>query len=152
MASQTARARALRQSGTEAEHLLWPRLRNRRSAGFKFRRQKPVGNRIVDFLCAEKKLAIELDGSGHGYPTRQRYDADRSCQLNETGIRVIRFWNSEVLRDVDWVLDAILLKLDPEKSRWTHVKPSPPSSPSRERRIRRRPDQVRGNKRSCNDL
>jgi hypothetical protein len=92
-------------------------------AGFKFRRQEPVGARIVDFLCAEKKLAVELDGSGHAYPIRQLGDAERTIELHENGIRVMRFWNSEVLQDLDWVLEAILLKLDPEKSRWARVDP-----------------------------
>jgi len=123
MVRQPARARALRHRATEAERLLWFRLRNRRLAGFKFRRQEPVGGRIVDFLCAEKKLTVELDGSGHAYPIHQLGDTERTIELHENGIRVIQFWNSAGLQDLDWVLDTILLKLDSEKSRWARVDP-----------------------------
>jgi very-short-patch-repair endonuclease len=87
--------------------LLWSRLRDRQLGGFKFRRQAPVGGRIVDFLCPEKRLAIELDGSGHGYSAGERRDRKRAIQLEKHGLRIIRFWNPQVLRDLEWVLDQI---------------------------------------------
>jgi very-short-patch-repair endonuclease len=118
MRRPTAPARALRQRATPAERLLWSRLRDRRLGGFKFRRQAPVGGRIVDFLCLEKRLAIELDGSGHGYPAGEWRDRKRTIQLEKEGLRIIRFWNPQVLRDLEWVLDQILWELDPAKSRW----------------------------------
>jgi very-short-patch-repair endonuclease len=98
--------------------LLWSRLRDRQLGGFKFRRQAPVGGRIVDFLCPEKRLAIELDGSGHGYSAGERRDRKRAIQLEKHGLRIIRFWNPQVLRDLEWVLDQMLWELDPAKSRW----------------------------------
>jgi very-short-patch-repair endonuclease len=98
--------------------------------GYKFRRQHPIGDRVVDFFCHDAKLAIELDGSGHGYARREAADMARTSELLASGIRVIRFWNGEVLGDLQWVIEAILLQLDVEKSRWGSVDPpSPQSSP-----------------------
>ena len=124
-----AQARHLRKCRTPAEGLLWSHLRNRKLCGFKFRRQHSIGTRVVDFFCLEA-LAIELDGSGHGFAGRQNAGAKRTLELEDGGLRIMRFWNSEVLEDVGWVLDAILLELDVEKSRWATTRgPSPQSSP-----------------------
>ena len=101
----TLRARELRRSSTPAERLLWSRLRDRRVDGFKFRRQYPVEGFIVDFLCAEKSLVIEIDGGQH--QTTTEYDARRTEALNGSGYRVLRFWNNEVLEQLDGVLDVI---------------------------------------------
>ena len=108
MARVVIQARQLRKSSTPAERLLWSCLRNQQLYGYKFRRQHPVGNRILDFFCAEAQLAIELDGSGHAFVSRQRTDAARSAELQESGIRVIRFWNTEVLTNVGSVVDEVI--------------------------------------------
>jgi len=123
-------ARRLRKTETAAEKRLWAHLRNRRLAGLKFRRQHPLGRRVVDFFCVEAKLAVELDGSGHRRHFGQTADLDREMELHERGIRVLRFINHEVLSNLDGVLNAIVYAADPEKSLWATVKrPSPKSSP-----------------------
>ncbi|MCY4572641.1 MAG: endonuclease domain-containing protein [Gemmatimonadetes bacterium] len=106
----TERARELRRQSTDAERMLWSRLRDRRLRGIKFRRQAQIGQYIVDFLCMERRLIIELDG-GHHADQRDSDDA-RTRALESDGFRVLRFWNNEVLREPDSVLEAILLHLD----------------------------------------
>jgi len=100
-----SRAKLLRENMTEAECCLWDFLRNRRLARLKFRRQVVVGNYIVDFLCREKQLVIELDGGLH--IKRQKKDAKRTRFLNSQGFTVIRFWNSDVLLHTEAVLEHI---------------------------------------------
>ncbi len=118
MARANQQARHLRKAATAPEKRLWSRLRNRQLAGLKFRRQEPIYGRIVDFFCAEARLAIELDGSGHSRPVTRTLDLDREIDLHEKGIRLIRLYNKEVLDNLDGVLNAILLAADPEKSLW----------------------------------
>ena len=100
-------ARELRKKSTEAEVVLWERLRNRYFARFKFRRQHVVGDYILDFYCSVARLAIELDGSGHAEEDQAAYDAYRTEVLQARGIRVLRFWNHEVLHRTDAVMDEI---------------------------------------------
>ena len=100
-------ARSLRSSQTDAENLLWMLLRSRRLAGFKFRRQHPVGKYILDFYCHEVKLAVELDGSGHNDDKQACYDNERSINLMDSGFMVLRFWNDEVLKNTCVVLEVI---------------------------------------------
>jgi very-short-patch-repair endonuclease len=90
-----ALARTLRRNQTDAERKLWSRIRNRQLLGFKFRRQFPIAPYIVDFVCAEARLIVELDGSQHR--TAQEYDRKRSEYLMQCGYRVIRFWDNDVL-------------------------------------------------------
>ena len=97
-------ARTLRRNATDAETKLWQRLRNRQLGGLKFRRQATIGYHVVDFLCAEKRLVVELDGGQH---TPER-DAARTAQLEALGYRVIRFWNNDALGNTDGVLETIL--------------------------------------------
>ena len=106
----TARARRLRRQSTDAEEALWRLLRNRQLAGCKFRRQTPVGKYIVDYMCFEKKLVIEIDGGQH----QLRVDADskRTKWLESQGFRVIRFWNNEVLTEPETIQEAILNELE----------------------------------------
>ncbi len=78
----------------------------------------PIGDRIVDFFCAEADLAIELDGSGHTRHFTRASDLDREIDLHEQGIRIIRFFNSQVDENLQGVLNAILYTADPEKSLW----------------------------------
>ncbi|MCC6919425.1 MAG: endonuclease domain-containing protein [Alphaproteobacteria bacterium] len=106
------RARRLRQEQTDAERLLWGHLRARRLGGYKFKRQDPRSPFIVDFLCAERGLVVELDGSQHGEDVALAYDAWRTVRLNAEGLRVIRFWNSDVLKHLRFVLDDILRALE----------------------------------------
>jgi len=96
--------RVLRNNVTGAEKILWKKLK-RKQLGFQFRRQFGVGSYILDFYCPEKKLAIELDGGFHR--KRKEYDKDRTEYLNKLGIIVLRFWNNEVLSDVDGVVEKI---------------------------------------------
>ena len=102
------RARSLRKSSTNAERLIWFRLRNNR-LGVKFRRQVPIDNYIVDFVCFEKRLVIEIDGSQHF--DNEAYDSVRTQRLNALGFNVIRFWNNEVLEDLSLVMDVIFSKV-----------------------------------------
>jgi very-short-patch-repair endonuclease len=82
---------------TDAERLLWSVLRNRRFAHFKFRRQVPIGSFIVDFVCFDRRLILELDGGQHKRQTQ--YDAERARWLEEQGYRVVRIWNHEFFQD-----------------------------------------------------
>lgn len=88
-------ARELRRNQTDDEKALWRALRGRRFAGFKFRRQHAAGDHILDFYCADAKLAVELDGSQHGHPEGMHRDAEREKFLSELGIATLRFWNSQ---------------------------------------------------------
>lgn len=91
---------------------------NRKLGGLKFRRQVPIGERIVDFFCADAHLAVELDGSGHCHHFTETSDLDRAIELHEKGIRIIRFYNSQIDENLDGVLNAIWYAADPEKSLW----------------------------------
>jgi very-short-patch-repair endonuclease len=102
-------ARKMRKDAPDAESYLWQFLRDRRLCGYKFRRQHPVGRYILDFYCKQTKLAIELDGGQH--QEQVTYDDRRTAQLNATGIKVIRFWNNEVLTLPEQVLEEILFNL-----------------------------------------
>lgn len=99
--------RELRQSSTKAEKILWEYLRNRKFDGLKFRRQHPIDKFIADFYCHEKKLIVELDGAFHDDKMNTYYDKARTYELAETGIKVIRFRNSEVENNISFVLTEI---------------------------------------------
>ena len=103
---EITRARALRNNPTEAEKALWSHLRYRQLDGYRFRRQGPIGNYIVDFVCLENRLVIELDG-GQRLESNS-YDATRTSDLNSIGYSVIRSWNNQVLTEMDGVKEAIL--------------------------------------------
>src|SRR5262245_28812990 len=105
MSQPLDRARKLRKDLTDTERFVWGKLRNRRFAQFKFRRQVPLGAFIVDFICFQNRLIVELDGGQH---TLQReYDAQRTAWLEAQGFQLIRFWNHDVLTDWDAVEEAI---------------------------------------------
>jgi very-short-patch-repair endonuclease len=103
--TRTKLARRLRRDATNVERILWFALRERLPA-WKFRRQHPIGGRVVDFACPERKLAIELDGGQHAL--REEADEHRSAELAERGYRVVRFWNSDVLNNLDGVLETLI--------------------------------------------
>ena len=99
------RARELRKNPTDAERLLWRQLRSWQLDGYKFRRQQLIGNYIVDFVCLEKRLIIELDGGQHA--EQNGYDAERDSWLREQGFVVLRFWNNDVIENIDGVTEVI---------------------------------------------
>jgi very-short-patch-repair endonuclease len=103
------RARALRHAATDAERYLWRHLRCRRLAGFRFRRQYPIAGGIADFACVEARLLVELDGSQH--LDRIHEDQQRTARLQRNGYRVVRFWNDDVIRQTEAVLEEILRHL-----------------------------------------
>ena len=109
MKDSNLRARRLRKDLTDAERRLWSILRGRRLNEFKFRRQQPIGSYIVDFVCFERKLVIEVDGSQH--QEQVNYDEERTKWLNSQGFEVLRLWNNQVLSDPDSVSEAILLRV-----------------------------------------
>ena len=101
----TFRARALRRAATPAERALWERLRGRRLAGFKFRRQHPVGPYVLDFYCERAALAVEADGGQHYPPPLQ--DRQRDALLAAAGVRVLRFRNEQILNNMPRILQVI---------------------------------------------
>ena len=105
--STTDLGRQLRHQGTPAERVLWQKLRNKHLIRAKFRRQQPIGKYIVDFVNFEKKLIIEIDGGQHNEDRILSQDAMRTAWLNSQGFRVIRFWNSGVLENLEGVLQQI---------------------------------------------
>jgi len=111
-------ARDLRQSQTDAERKLWWRLRDRRLTEFKFRRQHPIDPYITDFCCTEAKLVVELDGGQHS--VQRNSDAERTALLERQGYRVLRFWDNEVLTDIEGVLQRLLEVLKRDE-----LRPSP---------------------------
>jgi len=100
----TGLARHLRRRPTDAEKALWRRLRDRRLGGLKFRRQVSIPPHVVDFYCAESQLVVEVDGGQH----TEEGDAARTDALTAAGYRVVRFWNHDVLGNMEGVLETIL--------------------------------------------
>jgi very-short-patch-repair endonuclease len=110
MRRKTVFARQMRREQTAPEEHLWSHLRNRRLAGFKFRRQAPIDRFVVDFLCTTAKLIIEVDGPTHD--TRAESDAGRTKVLSTMGYLVLRFDNEDVRTNIDGVLDEIFHTLE----------------------------------------
>ena len=105
------RRKSLRKSETDTERVLWKYLRNKRFYGIKFLRQYSVGPYILDFYCPEARLAVELDGRQHAENDQKIYDADRTNYLKDKDIKVIRFWNNDVLKNIESALGEIKRKL-----------------------------------------
>jgi very-short-patch-repair endonuclease len=120
----TSRARNLRRTSTDAERRMWSRLRDRRLFGLRFRRQQPCGPYIADFVCAEKKLIVEIDGGQHAERVEQ--DWVRTGYLEAMGYRVLRYWNNDVLLRTDAVLEMILR----EVGMWPPPQPGTPPHPN----------------------
>ena len=113
----TERARKLRNASTDAESKLWNRLRGRALGGHKFVRQSPIGPFVVDFVCRERRLVVEVDGGQHATSAR---DATRDKWLADRNYRVLRFWNNDVMGNIDGVLQSIaatLAKIPPHPDR-----------------------------------
>jgi len=123
-------ARALRHDPTKAERLLWSQLRYWQIEGAKFRRQQPIGRYIVDFVCFDRKIIIELDGGQHAEQTN--YDSERDSWLRLQGFSVLRFWNNEVLLNLSGVKEAIQNKLKSTP----FLNPSPQGGRSRSKKQR----------------
>ncbi len=111
-------SRGLRRNMTDAERALWQQLRGRQIKGYKFRRQHPFGDFILDFVCLEAKLVIEVDGGQHNDALK---DLVRDRAFTQAGFRVMRFWNNQVLNELESVVDAIWLALEEP-----HPHPGPP--------------------------
>ena len=116
-------ARRMRGEATDAEDRMWAVLRSRRLSGFKFRRQYPIGGYIIDFFCIKERFGIELDGGQHANHAIVEYDTKRTERLNDLGVRVLRFWDHDVLKDTDEVAESIWRALT------TRAEPSPRPSP-----------------------
>ena len=114
--------RRLRKNPTDAERRLWSCLRRRQMGHFKFRRQHPFGDYVIDFVCLEAMLAVEVDGGQHSEMREE--DAVRTKSLNEAGFKVLRFWNNDVLRDIAAVKESIWLALQ-ERCTPSPSQPSP---------------------------
>ena len=97
MDNSTAKSRVLRKNMTPQERKIWSFLRKRSINNLKFRRQYPIENYIVDFICHEKMLIIEIDGGQHNQEKNKKYDINRTKFLESKGFKVIRFWNNEIV-------------------------------------------------------
>ena len=102
----------MRSSPSEAEKLVWSRLRAHQLDGRKFRRQHAMGNYIVDFVCLSSHLVIEVDGNSHGEDGAEARDEARTAWLQGQGFRVLRFWNYDVLTNIDGVMETIFKVLN----------------------------------------
>ena len=120
---RSERARQLRSESTLFEQSFWQRVRAGRLGGFKFRRQQPIGPYIVDFVCQQARLVVELDGSQH--LDAREYDENRDAWLRSQGYRVLRVWNNEWNANPETVLEAVwaMLRVEPEPS----PQPLPPN-------------------------
>lgn len=126
--TKTGKARRLRREATPAERLLWSKLSGNQLDYLKFRRQHPIGPYVLDFYCPELKLCIELDGEQHAFDENAAKDAARTDYLERRGIRVLRFWNSEVLQSPAEVANRIYQEaelLDRDRSSRPGEVPSP---------------------------
>ena len=105
MPSLKTLSKNLRKRPTDAEQLLWRHLRTKQMEGFKFRRQQPLDKYILDFVCLENRLIVEVDGGQHGLENSN--DEERTACLQQFGFKVLRFWNNEVLQNTNGVLEVI---------------------------------------------
>ena len=104
-------AKNLRHRSTDVERFLWKYLRAGHFEGIKFRRQHPIGQYIVDFVCLERKLIIELDGGQHALPEKLLRDGQRDAWLEKEGYSIMRFWDNDVFTNTNGVLERIREKL-----------------------------------------
>ena len=121
-------ARELRNNPTNTERVLWRQIRSWQLDGYKFRRQQPLGRYIVDFVCLEKRVVVEVDGRQHG----DQVDAERDNWLPDQGFVVLRVWNNEVLKNMDGVREVILRNLQSTP----YLSPSPQGGRKNSRKIR----------------
>ena len=117
-----SKARELRKNPTESERALWKHLRMRQLGGYKFRRQQPIGQYIVDFVSFEGRVVVELDGGQHSQ--QMDYDSKRTAWLEAQGYRVLRFWNTRVLQEIE-AIKAVVLKVLESELNTPHLNPPP---------------------------
>ena len=122
--SQIEKSRQLRKNMTSQERKLWSIIRERRFFGYRFRRQFPIGSYIVDFVCREKRIIIEIDGGQHNEIQNIEYDNKRTEFLKSEGFQVIRFWNYDVDNNMDGIYERLkeVFKID---DKITPLQPSP---------------------------
>lgn len=108
--------RKLRQDQTEAERIIWNLLRNRQLLGLKFCRQYSLGKYILDFYCPKTKVCIEIDGGHHNETEKKEKDMERTSYLNSANIKVLRFWNNDVIQNKEGVYTKILDFITPSAS------------------------------------
>ena len=135
-ASALGNAKLMRANPTEAERVLWQLLRNKRLAGWKFKRQQPIEPYIADFVCFSERLIVEAEGSQH---IDSAYDARRDDWLRSQGFRLLRFWNNDILKNPDGVLTSILVALEGDEAGIEPASsptplPSPPPQGGREKK------------------
>ena len=123
MTHNVVAAKRLRRTQTDAERLLWFRMRDRRLDGLKFKRQMPIYRYVVDFCCSEARLIVELDGGQHN--VRKEADAVRTKKLEELGYLVLRFWNNDVFDNIDGVLETIVSTAKQDSPEPPHPNPLP---------------------------
>ena len=100
-------ARKLRKNLTPQERKIWNLLKNHQFHGLEFRRQHPIGDYVVDFVCRKQKLIIEIDGGQHNFEENKIYDIERSSYLNKLEFKVLRFWNNDIDGNIDGVFEII---------------------------------------------
>ena len=110
--SSFLKAIELRKNETEAEKIIWEKLKNNKIKNLKFRRQHPISIYIADFYCHQLKLVIEIDGEYHWSKEQIIKDKERTDILNFNGLEIIRFTNNEVLNNINWVMEKIIKKID----------------------------------------
>ena len=115
MNNKTILARNLRKNSTIQERRLWNLLKNRQFHNLKFKRQQPIGDYIVDFICKEAKIIIEIDGGQHNEPENIEYDKTRTEYLNNLGYKVIRFWNNEIYENIEGVVLRLKEEINPHQ-------------------------------------
>jgi len=120
------RAGKLRGDMTDAERKLWWHLRHLPIEHSHFRRQATIGPFFADFACHERRLVIEVDGAQHNQPENVARDAERSAYLRAQGYRLLRFWNNDVLKNVDGVMEAILVAMHQSEASPPPLPPPPP--------------------------
>ena len=132
-------SRQLRHNMTNTERYLWSKLKMKQLNGYQFYRQKPIGNYIVDFYCPAAKLVIEVDGGQHFYDDGLEHDKERDAYINSLGLKVMRFTNVEVLKNIQGVFDRIIenmneIPLVPPFPKWENT----PCLKSKEKPINRK--------------
>ena len=143
-----SRARSLRQAMPEAQRRMWRLLRDRRFAGYKFRREHPLGRYTLDFYCAEAKLSLEVDGSQHGFPNQHQRDEAKEKYLLNRGIVTKRFWNSQLRREPEMVKENLWRLLQERAPHPENVPVTPEArsrswpSPSPDKKVPLRPNRL----------
>ena len=118
MNNKTILARNLRKNSTIQERRLWNLLKNKQFYNLKFKRQQPIGDYIVDFVCREAKIIIEIDGGQHNFSENIELDKIRTEFLNSLGYKVIRFWNNEIYENINGVLEKLKQEINPHQEHY----------------------------------